>query len=186
MKQILDYAPLIIFVAAYFPTNLAVATACMMAAYLLQLILLRMIYGKIENAQAITAAVVWLMGGLTLIFDNPYFVFWQPTILNWGGTLFLLGSLLYADDYVLKKALGRWLQLPAHAWRNLSLGWALGFFIGGSANLWVAYHYSEAFWMQYKLVGGPIFTFTYFSITFAYLYLGGYLFSKQKKAEPES
>ena len=47
--------------------------------------------------------------------------------------------------------------------------------MAGALNLYVARNYSEAFWVNYKLIGGFAITLSYLLITFAYLGLGGYL-----------
>ena len=65
--------------------------------------------------------------------------------------------------------LGSKLKLPGEIWRNLNTGWAVGFFISGVLNLIVAYNFSEATWVTYKLVGGFATTLIYIFITIIYL-----------------
>jgi len=65
--------------------------------------------------------------------------------------------------------------LPNRVWIRLNFGWAAGFLLAGIANLYVAYNYTESFWVSYKLIGGTAITLAYLGITVAYLALGGYL-----------
>ena len=71
--------------------------------------------------------------------------------------------------------LGTQLTLPAAVWTRLNLGWALGFFVAGALNLYVARNYSEAFWVNYKLIGGFGITLLYMVISIGYLVIGGHL-----------
>ena len=67
-------------------------------------------------------------------------------------------------------------------WRNLNLGWALGFFIAGVLNLVVAFSFSLDLWVTYKLVGGLMITTAYIIVTITYLIKGGYLKEEMKEA----
>ena len=71
--------------------------------------------------------------------------------------------------------LGNQLSLPASVWARLNFGWAAGFFVAGALNLYVARNFSEAFWVNYKLIGGVAITLIYVLITLAYLGFSGYL-----------
>jgi intracellular septation protein len=76
---------------------------------------------------------------------------------------------------LIEKILGSQLDLPGHVWRNLNIGWALGFFVAGVLNLIVAFSFSLEIWVTYKLVGGLLITSTYIIATIFYLLKGGYL-----------
>ena len=119
--------------------------------------------------------IVMLAGAATLIFQNDVFIKWKPTIVNWLFCVALLVSQLLMRENLLKKMLGHSLQLPDHAWQNLSYGWSLGFFIAGALNIFVAYFFSTDFWVTYKLVGGIAITLIYMIITIVYLYRSGLL-----------
>jgi intracellular septation protein len=67
------------------------------------------------------------------------------------------------------------LTLPDLVWRNLALGWSLGFFLAGALNLIVAYSFSLDFWVTYKLVGGIAISLIYMIVTMVYLIKGGYI-----------
>ena len=71
--------------------------------------------------------------------------------------------------------LGAQLRLPDSVWLRLNLGWSLGFFIAGALNLVVAFNFSLAFWVSYKLIGGFAITLSYIVLTLIYLSSGGHL-----------
>ena len=51
----------------------------------------------------------------------------------------------------MQRALGKVLALPERAWRTLSWGWAAAMVLAGIANILVAYQFTEATWVAYKL-----------------------------------
>ena len=63
---------------------------------------------------------------------------------------------------LLKTLLSEQLVLPAPVWRQLNLMWVLFFAILGVLNLWVAYHFDTATWVNFKVFGvtAMIFLFT--------------------------
>ena len=71
--------------------------------------------------------------------------------------------------------MGSKMNLPDRIWRNLTLGWSLGFFLAGLLNLIVAYNFSLDTWVSYKLFGGFIITITYIFIMMIYLWKEGHL-----------
>ena len=116
-----------------------------------------------------------LFGGATLLLRNELFIQWKPTIINWLFAAGLLASQFLGKDNLLKKMLGAQLRLPDSVWLRLNLGWSLGFFIAGALNLVVAFNFSLAFWVSYKLIGGFAITLSYIVLTLIYLSSGGHL-----------
>ncbi len=45
------------------------------------------------------------------------------------------------------------MELPAPVWVKLTFAWALFFFAMGAANLYVAFHFDENTWVNFKLFG---------------------------------
>ena len=175
MKQFLEFLPVLIFVIVYYLTDIYTATGALMAAVTVQLILTRWRAGAVPTQLTVTFWVVLIFGGMTLFFHDKLFIQWKPTILNW----LMAGALLYSHYFTrrnfIQRMLGSQLELPSQVWARLNFGWATGFIAAGIANLYVAYNYSESFWVSYKLIGGTAITLSYLGITVTYLALGGYL-----------
>lgn len=146
-----------------------------MAAMFLQLLFEFFTTGKVEKKTLIIFGIVVVLGSLTLFFQDETFLLWKPTIVNWLFCIVLLGSHLVSEKTLLEKMLGQQLTLPAPVWKNLSLGWSLGFFVAGAINLFVAYNYSLDTWVTYKLFGGFGISLIYMVIMMTYLVKGGYL-----------
>ena len=93
---------------------------------------------------------------------------WKPTGLYWIFALVFLGSQFIGEHPLAKRMMIAVskddIELPDSVWNQLNLAW-VGFFIfAGTANIYVAYSYEEAVWVNFKLFG-------LFGITFVFLVL---------------
>jgi intracellular septation protein len=153
MKLFFDFLPVVLFFIAYKLAGIYVATAVAMAAAVGQAGWLWFRHRRIEPSQLLVLALIVGLGALTLAFDNPEFIKWKPTLVNWLFGLVLAGGLLIGKRNFLQRMLGQQLELPTQVWHRLNLGWA-GFFLAmGALNLAVAYGYDEATWVNFKLFG---------------------------------
>ena len=70
------------------------------------------------------------------------------------------------------------LTLAGEDWRTLNIMWVLYFLVAGAANIFVAYRFSEAVWVNFKLFG-------LFGLTFLFLLLQAWwLSSRVSSAAP--
>jgi intracellular septation protein len=175
MKQLLDFVPIAIFVAAYqFSGDFYVATAALMGAVTLQLAITWLVERSLSRTLLFTFWAVMLFGGLTLLLHDRTFLFWKPTVVNWLFAAIVLGSELIGRN-VMHRLLGSQLPLHARAWRHVAFIWAGGFTLAGALNLYVAYRFSEAFWVGYKLWGGITLSLLQIGVTGLYLWRAGFL-----------
>jgi intracellular septation protein len=65
--------------------------------------------------------------------------------------------------------MGSQLQLPPEGWLKLDRLWTLYFLVVGALNLFVAYRFSEATWVSYKLYSSIGFTLLITLVTVALL-----------------
>ena len=61
--------------------------------------------------------------------------------------------------------MGAQLTLPERVWRQLNLLWIANFLVVGALNLYVAYRFSEATWVSYKLYSAIGFTLVLSALT---------------------
>jgi len=108
---------------------------------------------KLNRIYAASTVLVLLFGALTLAFRNPTFLFWKPTVLNWAFAAVFLGSQYIGDKCIIERMLGAAAELKPAQWIRLNLAWVVFFVFVGALNLYVAYSYSEAFWVKFKLFG---------------------------------
>lgn len=175
MTQLLDFIPIALFVAVFFATDIYWATAALMVAVTIQVLVYLALRKPLSRELLITFWASLIFGALTLVLRNPTFVQWKPTIVNWALAASLVISMYVGRENLMKRMLGKQLSLVDDAWRHINIGWAFGFFFAGVLNLVVAYNFSMEFWVSYKLIGGFGLTFLYIIITVVYLSRKGYL-----------
>jgi intracellular septation protein len=158
------------------------ATLVVMAATLLQALVLKLRGKKIDLMLWISLGLVVTLGGATIWFHNETFIKWKPTGLYWGMALvFLLSDKLMGKN-LLKSMLGEEIQMPAAIWSRLNLAW-VGFFAAmGVLNLYVAYNFSTSSWANFKVFGstGLMLVFTLAQG----LYMGRHIIEDGSKEQP--
>jgi len=172
MLQLLELMPLVVFVMVFGLKGDTVtfagfqhtfdgiydATAALMIATVLQVLLVWFIKKKVEKRLLWLLAAVLVFGAATLILHNQLFIQWKPTIFNWALCLVLLGSHLFTKKNLVERMIGQQIHLPPALYLRITFVWAAYFFLVGALNLIVAYSFSEAFWVKYKLYSAIGFT----------------------------
>jgi intracellular septation protein len=69
------------------------------------------------------------------------------------GLAFVI-SQTFMGRNLLKLMIGKQMNLPEPIWHRLGLAWATFFAAMGLLNLWVAFNFSTATWVNFKLFGG--------------------------------
>jgi intracellular septation protein len=161
MKLLFDFFPIILFFVAFKFGGVYVATASAIAATVLQIgwVLLRR--RRVEPMLWVSLVIVVVFGGATLLLHDETFIKWKPTVLYWVFALTLAGSQLLRGRNLVQKLMGSQMELPAEAWLRLNWSWVGYFLIMGGANLWVAFHYPTATWVNFKLFGSLVLTFIF-------------------------
>lgn len=153
MQLLLDYIPIIIFILAYFYKDIFFATGVLMVVMPAVLLVQWLLTRKLNRIYAASTALVLVLGGFTLAFRNPTFLYWKPTVLNWAIALAFLGSQWIGEKTFVERMLGSAAELAHEQWIRLNQIWVVFFLFVGSINLYVAYNFSEAFWVKFKLFG---------------------------------
>lgn len=171
MKLLFDLLPVVFFFAAYKFAGIYVATAVAIATALLQAGWMLFRNGKIPTMHWVTLGLLVLFGGMTLIFQDPLFIKWKPSVVNWlFGFAFLLAP-LFGGKTLPQRAMGANIDLPQQQWKKLSYAWVVFFFAVGILNLAVAYNFSEETWVNFKLFG-------LMGLTFAFILAQGFYVSR--------
>ncbi len=168
MKLLFDFLPIVLFFAAYKAFDIYVATATAIVAAFLQVLYQWARHGKPEKMTLWTFLMILVLGGMTLIFHDPDFIKWKPTVINWLIALICLGSLWIGEKNVLERMMGHLAAPPPALWVKLTIAAALFFVFIGALNLYVAFHFPEETWVNFKLFGMMGLTFAFsFAIAFA-------------------
>lgn len=153
MQLLVDYIPIVAFILAYFYKDIFFATGVLMAVMPVVLVLQWMLTKKVNRIYTASTALVLVLGGATLAFRNPTFLYWKPTVLNWLIAIVFLGSQWIGEKPIVQRMLGAAAELSPGQWIRLNQIWVVFFTIVGGINLYVAYNFSEAFWVKFKLFG---------------------------------
>lgn len=172
MKQLAEFVPIALFFIVYqldgstlglgsfsFTFDgIYTATAVLMAATALQVGLVYLFTRELEKRALWMLAAVMVFGGATLVLHNELFIQWKPTIFNWALAIAFGVSQFVGGKNLMERAMGSQVRLPRPVWARLNLLWVANFAIVGALNLVVAYGFSEATWVSYKLYSAIGFT----------------------------
>ena len=108
----------------------------------------------------VTAVIVLVFGGLTLVLQDETFIKLKPTIIYvlFGGVL--LGGLAFRKP-LLGMVFDSVFHLTDEGWRKLTLRWALFFFALAVLNEIVWRTQSTDFWVSFKVFGVLPLTFLF-------------------------
>jgi intracellular septation protein len=160
LKLTLDIGPLVLFFAVNARFGIFAATGAFMAAVLIALAVAYAKTRRIEVMPLVTAIIVFIFGGLTLVLHNDTFIKLKPTIiyLLFGGTL--SGGLLFGKSF-LGILFDSVFDLTEEGWRKLTWRWALFFFALAVLNEIVWRNFSTDVWVSFKLFGVVPLTFLF-------------------------
>lgn len=183
MKLFYDLAPVILFFLGYHnaqfiadntpvgswidPSQPEVIVATMIAtgiaivASIIQVLGFWLKHRRFERMHIFSLVLITGLGGITIVFGDPAFIQWKPTVLNWVFAGAFLASQFIGEKNLVQRMMGGQIKLPEKIWLRLNLSW-VGFFIfSGLANLYVAFYYATEldektrmdFWVDFKLFG---------------------------------
>jgi intracellular septation protein len=137
------------------------ATAVAIVATLGQIVYLLARGKKVDTMLWVSLAIITFFGGATIYFHNETFIKWKPTVLYWCFSAALLISQTLMGKNLIRLMMEKQVALPSAVWQRLSVAWALFFAAMGVLNLYVAYNFSTAAWVNFKLFGftGLMFAF---------------------------
>jgi intracellular septation protein len=167
MKLLFDFLPIVLFFIAYKfgggtyhwsgqeyqLEGIYVATAVMIITSILQTAITWLLYKKVEKSHLITLALVITLGGATLWLHNPEFIMWKPTLVNWLFAAGFAGTQLLTDKSLLERMMSEHITMKKQIWTRLNIAWIVFFIASGILNLYVAFNYDEATWVNFKLFG---------------------------------
>ena len=160
LKLVLDIGPLILFFVTNTKFGIYVATGAFMVAILVALALSYAMTRHLAIMPIVTAVVVLIFGGLTLILHDELFIKLKPTIIYvlFGGTL--VGGLAFGKP-LLGMVFDSVFHLRDEGWRKLTWRWAIFFFALAILNEIVWRTQTTDFWVSFKLFGVAPLTFLF-------------------------
>ena len=165
MKQLLEFLPLVIFFLTFQLSGTTVsvgdliytfdgiysATIALITATFLQILIVKLVWGAVENRLLGVALLVTVFGSATVLLRDPVFIFWKPTVVNWVLAATCVGWHVIRGRCLFEAVLPDEVQMPAQVWKRVTLVSTLHFAMVGAVNLYVAYNYSMDTWVSFKL-----------------------------------
>jgi intracellular septation protein len=179
MKLLFDFFPIALFFVAFKLYGIYTATAVAIVASLVQVGWQRLRHGRFEGIHLATLALIVVLGGATLYFQNEMFIKWKPTLVNWLFSGVFLFSQLVGKRTATQRLLGEAIELPLHIWTRLNIIWSLFFLAMGAANLYVVYHFDTDIWVDFKLFG-------MMGLTLLFIIVQAFYVARHMKSEEET
>jgi intracellular septation protein len=101
----------------------------------------------------VSLVIITVFGGATIYFHNETFIKWKPTVLYWAFAAILLASQAIFGKNLIRLMMEKQLSLPDGVWQKVNFSWAAFFLLMGIVNVYVAYSFSTAAWVNFKLFG---------------------------------
>ena len=152
LKLAFDLGPLVLFFFANSRYGIFVATGTFMVAVLAALAASYAMTRHLPIMPVVTAIIVIVFGGLTLILHNDLFIKIKPTIIYVLFGAVLLGGLLFGKSF-LGIVFDSLFHLTDEGWRKLTLRWALFFLVLAVLNEIVWRSTSTDVWVDFKVFG---------------------------------
>ena len=152
LKLAFDLGPLVLFFFANGRYGIFVATGTFMVAVLAALAASYALTRALPIMPVVTAVIVLVFGGLTLILHNDTFIKIKPTIIYALFGAVLLGGLIF-NKPLLGIVFDSLFHLTDDGWRKLTLRWAIFFFALAVLNEIVWRSVSTDVWVDFKVFG---------------------------------
>jgi intracellular septation protein len=157
MTQLLEWAPLIVFFAAYKLLGIYWATGALMVICVIVMFAHRWHAGRYKPMHVVTAAVAIALGSATLLLHDKRFIEWKPTVLLGIAAVVFLTSAFIGKQPLAQRMLegvfSEPLDLSLAAWRRINALWAAWFALLAAANIYIAHNFAESVWVNFKVFG---------------------------------
>ena len=172
MQVLFEFLPLILFLGAYLYKGIYFAIAVLMIAMPIGFVIKYVRTRRVDKMYMWSTLFLLVFGGAALYFRNADFIYWKPTAFYWAVSVAFLFSLWVGEKPLVRRFLEMTGELPtekiqANEWRLLNVIWVVFFGAMGAANIYVAYNFSEQFWVNFKVFG-------LLAVTFVFMLAQGY------------
>lgn len=153
MQMLTDLLPVILFFVSYKMAGIYTATAVAIATTLLLILFSKWRFNHVDKMLMVNGAIISVLGGITLLLHDKTYIMWKPTVLYWIGAFALLISRYALQQNLIEKMFSKIMMPPKTIWDKLNLIWVVFLLLLGVLNLYVAMHFSENSWVNFKLFG---------------------------------
>lgn len=171
MRLLLNIIPLLAFIVVYFLKGIYWATASLIIAQFVQIVIFKLLSYNIDVSTKLMFFLALVLGGMTIIFHNARFIQIKPTVVYWISSLVFLVAHIRGKNIpeVLFKNHLDFKVLP-FVWKNISLAWIFSFLLLGILNIYVALYFNVDTWFYFKLYFVSAFLIILSIVQIAYLF----------------
>lgn len=152
LKLVLEMGPLVLFFVVYNRFGIFAGTGALMAATIAALAVTYALTKHLPVMPMVTAVMVLVFGGATLLLHDATFVKMKATIVYLLFAVALLGGLAFGKA-LLSVVFDSVMRLTEEGWRKLTLRWGLFFLAMAAVNEIVWRTQTEDFWVKFKVFG---------------------------------
>lgn len=157
MNQLLEWLPLLVFFIVFKVYGIYYGTAALMVGCVALMFAHRARYGKYKTLHVVTAAVALILGAATLLLHDKRFIQWKPTVLLGTAAILFVGSALFdrrpLARRLMESAFNEELEVAPRAWLVINALWAAWFALLAVLNVYIAHHYADGVWVNFKVFG---------------------------------
>ena len=151
-RPLIEFAPLLLFFATNYFAGIFWGTSVLILATIISLGLIWHLDKRIPMMAAFGCIAVAFFGGLTLIFEDEFFIKIKPTVISG-----LLAMIIFITQLLgkqpMKVLLGKQISLTTKGWNYLSTVWISMFVISALANEIAWRTLSTDAWVSFKAFG---------------------------------
>ena len=108
---------------------------------------------RLTGLQWMTWVLIVVFGAATLIFNDPLFFKWKPTIINTLFAVVLWGSHWIGERVILERLLDGKFRCPSEVLRRVNAAAGAYFLLVGGLNIYIAFQFTESTWMTFRVAG---------------------------------
>jgi intracellular septation protein len=151
MNTLIDLLPLALFLALLKLVDIYAATVALMAGCVALVAYHWIRTRRLPKMHFATAVLACVFGGMTLYFRNPEFIKLKFSVVYVLMASVMLASHFFGDKVLIQRIPQDALKLPDPVWRRVSLAWIGYFLVLALVNWYIAEHFSEKVWGNFKL-----------------------------------
>jgi intracellular septation protein len=153
MQMLIDFLPIIVFFAGYFTLGIYWATGALIVVLVGQIAITYALKRPVPKMLLVSGGLAVVLGGITLVLQNPIFIQLKLTMVDALFALAFLGSQFIGKKTFTERMLGEIAEASPQTWRALNLIWVGTFAVLSAGNVYVVYSFSMDTWVYFKTFG---------------------------------